>query len=548
MRKKILVLAVVIMAISLCLSLAGIASAASPAVEVKSEYFMGEYGNMFSDRDDLSEEYKNYLKENNGLQAVIIYGQITDMSADYDYGIALYPSDSTYDSANARIYRAKSVSEDGYFGIALSLSADFMNSGSYKAMAFAIDKNATLTANNCTWSTAEMSFSTSTEKYDKPVLNTISEPGIVTWSKVEGASAYKVQLRVEGTEDWFDVATVESETYDVTDYLKTLSGDELKALDSKYLSVRVAADGYDKMMSDYATISGGTESNIFSIVDGTNNYRIQAVETWAELVAVSNVNTYDYIVLVDDIAIEGNVAKAPQASYSVSGLALTSAKLDGLGHTISYTYNDSEYAKAEYDTDSAVDGVKSGQNFHGLWLSSSAAIVGNLNLEVTLTSNKNTDDFHFSLLAATLKKVYNTSIKSRSTFSNASFTPSASKRTRIKVSTCENYTNCLFDMVSYNSSGAVVTGGNNWYDNCVSSGAATITNCVYITNDASTTKPWSRYSTDENSLTNSGMYASITSFVTAWKETLTTDAKTAYQNAGIKVDSDKLYFQGNEWK
>ena len=71
MKKKLLVLTVVAMVLCAILAFAGIASAAV-TIEAKTEYFMGEYANLFADRDDINVD--DYVARY-GKDAVIVFGK-----------------------------------------------------------------------------------------------------------------------------------------------------------------------------------------------------------------------------------------------------------------------------------------------------------------------------------------------------------------------------------------------------------------------------------------------------------------------------------------
>lgn len=491
---------------------------------------MGEYANLFADRDDI--DVDDYVARY-GKDAVIVFGKFSgEEVADYDYGMIFYPYGETSESENAKIFLANNVDNEGNFGIAISLSGDILDSGKWSAKAFYKLKDSPLTVANCFTSDEEATFNTTTEKYDAPASIAVDALGVVTWEAVADADFYSVQIKAENATEWTVIANQTETAWSLTDYLKGLTVAELNALEDQTLAVRVGANGDEKCVSDYVVLS-----NVYGEVGGAN-YRLKVVENVDDLKAYSYITgSLEYLVFANDVIIAENTApetfnKIGANAHDYLDTDVNTAKINALGRKLVYSYDDTNSTIA-----SNADGRAT------LWDTFSGDIL-NLYLEANITTKIAVDSNGFGVISNTFSgTVYNSFFKVRAKTTQT--VPSTSNRTRIALVQygTSTWNNCIFDMVTYDKNDNVVVGGTgDWFDQVISGEKATINNCTYITNGASVSKSWTRTASSQT-LTNSNMYASFSAFTSVYGD-LTAIEKANYASAGFSVVDGYVYYNG----
>ena len=521
MKKKLLVLVLTALVLCTVLAFAGIASAAV-SIEAKTEYFMGEYNNLFADREDINGE--GYLAKY-GKDAVIVFGKFSgEETANYDCGMIFYPYGETIQSEDAKIFFAKKLDNEGNFGIAISLSGDLLDSGKWNAKAFYKLKEDALNIDNCFTSNEETTFNTTTEKYDAPASIDVDALGVVTWETVADADFYSVQIKAGNASDWIIVANQTETTWSLTDYLKGLTTSELETLEDQTLAIRVGANGDEKRISDFVTIE-----NVYG-----GEHVLKVVENKADLTEYSydaDSSLYNYIVLANDLVLGDITPESMTAggNYPYIEGNLKNAKLNGLGHKISFVFDDTQCTSYSSTAD----------HRFMLWTNVNANVsIMNLSIDANITTQKAKDGNGVYAIARSLNgTVYNSFFKVRANLTQIS-TPSSSLRVRNGLSDggTSTWNNCIFDMVTYSSTGNIVAGGEGVFDQVLSGSSAIVNNCSYITNGASTTKPWTRYASGQT-INNSAMYATYPAFTTAWA-LFDENTKASYNNAGFSVSEE----------
>lgn len=523
MKKKLLVVSVVVVLLCAILVFAGVASAAS--VHTGAGVYFGEYGNLFAGREDQAERLETY-----GTGAAIVFGTVTDADANSEYGVVIYPKGQVMTEDNALIFPAYGTDANGNFGIAISVSQDLANSGNWNAVTYVKDKNTDLTIGNCDFGNETVEFSTA--KFGAPQNLAVSKFGIITWDSIDGVTEYKLQVKWNKSGSTYtDLATVTTNSYDFNTYLKSLSETELKGYSGYYPQVRVMATGDSAVNSAYSVLNNalGSEDN------GNSNYSLKVVSTADELKAI-NVAGLKYIVLADDIDL-GNVVNPSDTDYRYSYTNLgggNHGKINGLGHTLKYVYDDFGYLPPN----------NVGASFNGLFgylTSSYGNVVMDIGFDMEIITHFEGDDWHANVIAenstATFKDCY---FKLRGQNNRAATANSRIGLTRNSVSTFEN---CIFDMVTYGKDGAVRAGGPTYKDCQLSRATSIVNNCTFIMNQTQARTAWTETSgstVDENS----SFVSDFATFVSKWNDE-TLKNKSALQNAGFDVENNVVTFNGN---
>lgn len=526
MKKKLLILVVMVMAIALCLSLAGVASAAT--ITTSTDYYIGDYANIFAGRSDEAE-----LKAEHGTQAVIVFGQLADYAdGEYEYGVILYPVGEAVDAGNAMIFPAKGCSDDGKFGIAVSISQSFINSGDWNAITYVKDADAPLTYENCITDKTNV-ISINTQTLAAPASISVDNDGIVTWGAVDGAQSYNISLQwiKDGVVhyDYAQVANVTTTSWDVNAWLGSLTISEIEKYNGLRPAMKVTAVGANGLYGEPVILANalGTDS------DG-GNFALYVISDKEDLTNIASHLGNKYAVLTQDIDL-GNVAGdlTQTGTYGIFG-QFNKGSINGLGHTIKYTLDGDDSAAA------------AGSRFYGLFSSISLTDdkkIKDLTIDATIYTYTTIENYNFNVLAQSINstaKIEDCFFKVRGQTKNA--TKNNWFRLNVISGAKPTFTNCVFDMASYRSDGTTmyVPGYDESRGSTVSSTqTGTISNCVFIANQENVTN-WTCSSS--TTVSNSSIFADYGYFCEAWtNDTLV--GKANYQAAGWNVTSENGYMK-----
>ena len=340
--------------------------------------------------------------------------------------------------------------------------------------------------------------------------------GKVVWDAVDGATSYNLRVKWEGETNWTNLPATTSESWSITEYLKTFNSTDLVAKNGKHLTLNVQAVG-DAPSSEWASAGNvfGTTNN------GASNYRIRVATTLDEFKTYMNDTiNLNYVVLANDLVL-GNVTPETAISgvWSITGLSPARSVINGLDRKISYTYDDTDKKPASGSTFAGLFTVYSSSN------ASFRLFVTNLVIDANMVLSKDFDDFHAFVFANKMQaEIHESTFKLRVKTINVD--KNYATRTGIVREMISNSTgslnsffeNCLFDMVSYDKNDEVRVGGATYKDCQITRSSSNtynyIKNCSFIMNQEQSERSWTE--NDANiTITNSNFYKDLDAYNSA---------------------------------
>ncbi len=167
MKKRTLLLVLCLLVFVTSLLMTAVAFASTATVTTTDAYYKGEYGELFADQG----EKKAQLQEIYGKEAIILFGEVTNLPDGAEFGIVRYPKGDTHTSANAVYMPGKAKDSNGKFGVAVSLRGAFLNSGEWSARAYIYEGEAK--AEDEAFTSQDLQYMTFGGEYDFSTNDTV---------------------------------------------------------------------------------------------------------------------------------------------------------------------------------------------------------------------------------------------------------------------------------------------------------------------------------------------------------------------------------------